>query len=172
MASSRLTTSGHGRIGIDHHPDGGLLEGLRMTSFASWLMDVLASRGIDAAQEPSLSSASGFSFESEAGVAIVSACHEDSQVRVDLPVAQLNPAAPDWGATLLAVHEFNGRARWLHNWILTLDEDDVLILSQVCPLDSLRPQALDTLIDAGFGLAATIEGALGPRLTVETGATA
>jgi hypothetical protein len=140
-----------------------------MTSFESWLLEVLVARGIGTDPGLAVSAGSGFSFETEDGVVIVSACQADDQVRIDLPVVQLDPTATDFGTTLLAVHEFNGRARWLHNWILTLDEDHVLILSQVSPLENLRPEALDTLIEEGFQLAASVELALDPSNTTETG---
>jgi hypothetical protein len=140
-----------------------------MTSFESWLLDVLVARGIGTDPRLAVSSASGFSFETEDGVVIVSACQADDQIRIDLPVVQLDSTATDFGTTLLAVHEFNGQARWLHNWILTLDEDHVLILSQVSPLENLRPEALDTLIEEGFQLAASVELALDPSNTTKTG---
>lgn len=134
-----------------------------MLTFGEWLVEVLSSRGIHASGDETAQLSEGISFETDDGVVVVSACEADDEVRVDLPVAMLDAASPDFGQTLLSLHELNAEARWFHDWVLTVDEDDVVVLSQVRTLDTFRPEDLDTLIVEGFSLATSLELALNAR---------
>jgi len=119
-----------------------------VTTFQQWLIDYLAIQGIEPDDPANLD---GFAFESEDGLGLsISACAVEDRAMVMVPVTVLDPGMAEFGAVLLALHERNEDARWRDDWLVTLDPNDVLVLSSVRSLSAVRPHAVDAWISDGI----------------------
>lgn len=95
----------------------------------------------------------------------------DEAIEITVSAGALT-AADEWDEVdvLSLLHRVNVAARYRHDWLATLDEDDQMMIKRVRPLEGLSPSDLELLVAEGVDRAASLQGLVSRWVAAEDGA--
>jgi hypothetical protein len=101
----------------------------------------------------------GLEFESgDRVVRILADPHDECRFCVELDVFSVPlDDLPGVAQSLLLMHRFNDHSRIVDGWLVSIDPDDVLVLSRSHVIDGVGIREIDQLIEAALDIADTLQ---------------
>ena len=81
----------------------------------------------------------------------------DELVQIEVEVRQLDVDSAA-ASSLLLLHRLNNTARFEHNWLIAIDDDDSLVIATSQPISNTDAAALQALIADGIDRAEALDG--------------